>query len=293
MRVRGDFVRFGSTFYGPLANWYNLKEKIGYVPDDESVSDSYVFLYHDDERYKMFKRELSTYQEHYREIIWVEYTKEEVENAPYYELSLAVPFQSQDRTTAPAFGVEYQYACDVCQRNSTIVKQLSPMKLDLTKINKWQMFKVPPEYIVRKDIKELIEQAGLTGVTFDPVIDYKGRDLPSNHYQMHISHVLPPMNPFTIRKDGGFAHCPECGSFILHLKNPPSYSKSDFADAADFNLMQEYIFNYNLREVIVSKRARDFLQKYVRRSGCSPVLFVEDIPQEEQELRRQYADMNV
>ena len=106
---------------------------------------------------------------------------------------------------------------------------------------------------------------------------------------MHVSHVLPPMSPYTVRRDGGFAHCPECGSFILHLKNLPSYYKSDFADAEDFNLMREYTFNFDLREVIVSKRVKDFLKKHVRRSGCQPLLFVEDIPQEEWEVWKEYS----
>lgn len=154
------------------------------------------------------------------------------------------------------------------------------------------MFIVTPAIIVREDVKLVIEEAELDGVQFEKVLDYKSRDIESVHYQMHISHTLPPMNPYTVKTTGGFLPCESCGRTVMHLENTISYSTSDFVAAKDFNLSNEHIFNYDMQEIIISKRARDVIKKAVRRSNCIPVLFVEDIPAVELERSTTYPQIS-
>lgn len=274
-------MRFGTTFsfIGENVDAVALKEKISYkstdVPDRPVIS-----VFNDSTEYQIVLDTLKKANANFSSRGFVRYSKEETENAPFYELKLNFPFQSQNKFWASDFGVEYEYSCEKCKKPSTIIRQLSPMKLDLRKVGKWQMFFVPPAIIVREDVKLAIEQENLTGVWFDKVSDYKGRDIEATHYQMHIEQTLPPMNAYTIKSTGGYLPCKVCGTTVTHLENPMSYSLNDFACAKDFNLSQEHIFNYDIQAVIISKRAREVIKKNVRRSNSIPILFVENIMHE-------------
>lgn len=265
-----------------------LKECINYhskdVPDRQLIS-----VLNDTPEYHTVIETLKNAHAEYTARGYVEYSKEEIEHSPYYQLKLAYPLQSQSKFWAIDFGVQYDFSCDECKRPSAIIRQLTPMKLDLTKIGKWQMFIVPPAIIVREDVKAAIETAGLDGVSFEKVMDYRGRDIEAVHYQMHISHILPAMTSYTIKTNGGFLPCKSCGRTVTHLENTISYSVNDFSTAKDFNLSQEHIFNYDVQEIIISKRARDIIKKTVRRCNCIPVLFFENIPTAELNRNKLYA----
>lgn len=267
-----------------------LKASINYrskdVPDRQLIS-----VLNDTPEYHTVVATLTNARAEYTARGYVEYSKEEIEHATYFQLKLAYPFQSQNKFWAADFGVQYDFSCNECRRPSAILRQLTPMKLDLTKTGKWQMFIVPPAIIVREDVKQAIEDAELDGITFEKVQDYKGRDIEPIHYQMHIRHVLPPMNPYTIKTTGGFLPCKCCGRTVTHLENTISYSESDLSDAKDFNLSQEHIFNYDMQEIIISKRARDVIKKTVRRCNCIPVLFAESIPAEELNRSQSYPQL--
>lgn len=271
-------MRFGTTFriYGLTFDVEALKHQIDYqAPKDQAPNTPWITVYNDTDQYQMVLAELQTAHVDYHAREFVEYTKAETESALYYELKLIFPFQGQDKVFATDFGVEYRYSCDCCKRHSKILEQTSPMKLDLKKIGKWQMFIAPPEFIVREDVKEIIEQEGLSGVQFSKVLDYKNRDIESSHYQLLVDHILPPMNKYTIQSDGGSLPCKECGSTAIYLENPISYTRKDLEKAKDFNLSQEHIFNHGMRVLVISKRARDIIKGAVRRCNPVPVL-VED-----------------
>lgn len=273
-------MRFGTTFIfiGQPVDVVALKEKINYQSTD--VADRPVIrVPNNSEAYDTVRHALEEAHAEYTTREWVEYTKKEIENAPYYELRLPYPFQSQDKFWAEDFGVEYSYSCNHCRKTSAIIEQTSPMKLDLKKPAKWQMFIVPPEFVVREDVKQIIEQEGLAGVQFSKVIDYKNRDIESHYYQMHIDHVLPPMNEYTIKTDGGYLPCKVCGRTATHIMNPMSYTWKDFEGAKDFNLSQEHLFNFATQVLIVSKRVRDILKSSVRRCNPVPVLLVDCLTQ--------------
>jgi len=251
-----------------------LKKKIGYQsgdPQDRPV----ISVPNDSAEYNIVLQSLVEAKADFNTHEWVEFTKEETEEAPYYELKLAYPFQSQDKFWAADFGVEYEYSCQKCRKPSSIIRQLSPMKLDLKKTGKWQMFFVPPAIIVREDVKQIIEAAGLTGARFSKVVDYKNRDIESVYYQMQVDHILPPMNAYTIKSNGGYLPCEACGRNVTHLETPISYALKDFRDAKDFNLSQEHIFNFDMRVLVISNRARNIIKKAVRRCNPVPVLFID------------------
>ena len=271
-------MRFGTTFriYGLTFDVEALKQKIDYqAPQGQAQNTPWITVYNDSDQYQMVQAEFQKAHVDYHAREFVEYTKAETENAPYYELKLICPFQGQDKVSATDFGVEYRYSCDCCKRHSRILEQTSPMTLDLKKIGKWQMFTAPPEFIVREDVKQIIEQAGLSGIQFRPVLDYKNRDLESTHCQIFVDHILPPMSKYTIQSDGGSLPCKKCGSTAIYLENPITYTRKDLENAKDFNLSQEHIFNYGMRVLVISKRARDIIKGAVRR--CNPVpILVED-----------------
>lgn len=286
-------MRFGTTFcfFGQPVDAAQLKKSIGYhasdAPDRQLIS-----VLHDTPAYYKVIQALTDAHAEYTARGYVEYTKEEMEHAPYYQLKLPIPFQGYNKFWAMDFGVQYAFSCNKCKMPSAIVRQLSPMQLDLKKIEKRQMFITVPAVIVREDVKSAIEEAGLEGIEFERVVDHKNRSIASRHYQMHIRHILPPMHPYTVKTTGGFLPCESCGRTVMHLENTISYSAKDLLAAKDFNLSSEHIFNYDMQEIIISQRARDVLKRTVRRCNCIPLLFAEDIPAAELERSASYPQIS-
>lgn len=121
------------------------------------------------------------------------------------------------------------------------------------------------EFIITSRLKNIIEQEGLTGCEFWPVIDHRKNIDRDDVYQLYIAGRMPPMSIetyFTIedlRKP-----CILCGrSKSIIAKGQKVYDRATLGDIKDFNRTQEWLGGgYSVHQVpIVSKRVYDVFNK--------------------------------
>lgn len=135
-------------------------------------------------------------------------------------------------------------ACPVCGRG---VKQVRPFLIsgrprlgrnDILAMN-WTF-----EFIVTERLKDLIEQAELTGAEFWPLLNRKDRSEMNSYFQLFFRHELPPMSIDTdfevIELSTGEA--PRCSHPILNLRlHQMKYSREVISSAEDFNKTWEWL----------------------------------------------------
>ena len=130
-----------------------------------------------------------------------------------------------------------------------------------------------PDIYVSKEIKELIESNNLTGFSFDhEVKDYKGREM-SSFLTLDIHHVLPPMRDsvWLIKDEYPDRRYDACGHSVVYLRSDIQYEKEKLDGAQDFNLTNEYVDNFRLRQIIVNARVRKLFKQNKVYSAFFPV----------------------
>lgn len=193
-----------------------------------------------------------------------EYTKEEVENAEYVQMLVSEPLESEG-TYARDYGTKYTNCCQACQIGGDLI---GDVKVDRKFVKKYSIASLRPDIFVSKQVKWLIEENGLTGVSFEhKVVDYKGREIPE-YYVMTFDSIMPPMDSRTWFTFDPYAKfCPVCNKKIPYLRSHCYYKKSDFINAKDFNLSYEAFDNFAQQAIIVSKKTKDIFKKYKIRCG--------------------------
>ena len=195
---------------------------------------------------------------------FTDYTEDEMKNAKFFQMLISDPLQSEG-TYARDYGTKYIYCCDVCKTGGVLA---SDVFVDRKFVKKCDIATLRPDIFVSYKIKELIEENGLTGVSFEHrVIDYIGRELPE-YYVMSFDNVMPPMDSKTwFSFEPPAKSCIKCSKKIPYLKSHCYYKQVDFEDAKDFNLSYEAYDNFSERAIIVSKKVKEVFDKAKVRCG--------------------------
>jgi len=206
----------------------------------------------------------------------VEYTKSEIEDSEYFQMSIHNPFELQAVDNEDDFGTKYEGGCSnpKCRIGKILVGDaLADRKL----LRKRDIGRMNPGIFVSEKLKNVVCEAGLTGVSFDhEVKDYKGREM-EKAYVMDITSVLPPMASSTwlIVEDRN-TFIDECGHHNPYLRSDIQYEREKLNDAKDFNLSSEYLYGLRrYQEIVVSAKVRKlFIQRKIR-AGFTPVAILD------------------
>lgn len=188
----------------------------------------------------------------------VNYTKLEIENSEYYEMRIPEPLELEG-TDAANYGTQYADGCPYCGLGG---RPISDVLVDRRFIKNYKIGTLFPDIYVSESLKELILESHLTGVSFEhEVKDYKGREMPKCSV-MDIPNVLPPMSDSAwLIKDKDYGRYKECGHQVTYLRSDIKYEREKLDEAQDFNLTNEFVDNFRLRQIIVSARVRQLFKR--------------------------------
>ena len=194
-----------------------------------------------------------------------EYTKAEVEKVDLFEMNISHPLELEG-TFAEDYGTQCINSCTQCGLGGILQ---SDVLVDKKLIKTCQIGRLTPHIFVSSKIKDIIEEHGLTGVSFDlRVKDFKERAIPEL-YVMSVHNVLPPVDPSTWLFDQ--KKCSVCGRVVSHLHSDIRYRRADLDITNDFNLTTEYFDNYREQRIIVSAKTRLLFKKHRIYAGFFPV----------------------
>lgn len=195
-------------------------------------------------------------------------TKRELDNdVKFFVMTPNYPTELEG-TGEDDYGTEFVGGCPSCGVGSKAKKDIL---VDRKLMKKCTFGCLVPDYVVSKEVKEIIEANGLTGITFEKrVKDYKGRDM-DDFYAVNFENILPQMSEKTwwlIQKN---QQCKTCGYCLTYIRSNPRYEENNLITAKDFNLTQEYYNNDKAREIIVSAKVRKVFKENKIRVGFKPV----------------------
>ncbi len=200
----------------------------------------------------------------------VHYTKSEEDKAAYFGMTL-IELLYWEGTSAEEYGTVYSGACPVCGLGG---KPVGNVLVDRRFVKKCKIGSVRPDIVVSEEVRKLIEDNGLTGVSFkDNVRDYKGREM-KKLYTMEIHNILPPMSDTTWLRSLSPLE-PKCEHRELGLASDMQYEAEKLKGALDFNLPYEHVEFVQARRLVVSARVRKvFLENKIRVMELEPVLIL-------------------
>lgn len=189
----------------------------------------------------------------------VYYTKKELDNIPYFQMLIDSPLELEG-TCARDYGTKYVDACPVCGVGG---KRVGDVLVDRKFLKKKKIGYLQPDLFVSENVRQIIEEHGFTGVSFDgEVKDYRGRDM-EKFYAMNIHHILPPMSKNTWLNDVDITKglAPKCEHHTIYLASDMQYEREKLEGALDFNLSTEYVNNDKEQQIVVSARVRRAFKK--------------------------------
>ena len=196
----------------------------------------------------------------------VYYTKKEIAQTRYFHFLEQCPLELEG-TSAAEYGTKYEGRCFSCDSGGI---RIGDVLIDRKFVRNVRFGNLLPELIVSKELKELIEEAELTGITFGPMVkDFKNREIPP-FYVAQIDNVLPALSESTWLIPGG--SCSHCKQETIYLQSDFQYEEEKLANAKDFNLTCEYLDNWHLRSIVVSAKVRNlFNENKIRVCRFTPV----------------------
>ncbi len=252
-----------------------------------------VYLFIDDERYPRLMDELSRMGIRASEIRTKQFPEKELDSAEFLDMGPAgywgYPQPEDEMDAWQRASYDLSTACPKCgygaiQDRPFLIKGEPKFgRNDILALN-WTY-----EFLVTDRLRKLIEDAGLTGAEFWPLLRYK-KNIPVPGYsQLHVINTLPPMSPNTEIVDSKLpeAH-PErcsCGKFgrrrafdpIFGMPVPIRYERKSLRDAKDFNLSSEWLGLFDARpKRIVSHKVYQLFSSYgIKRVVFEPVIVEE------------------
>lgn len=268
------FINGGDGGYELLNNIYDKVKHEFYKPLAKKFAYSgrgqlRLPLEENSKNYKYVMEVAKKYNLHYTIFQIVYYTKSEIDKAKYFFMRISSPLELEG-SQASDYGTQYIGGCPSCGLGG---RPVSDVLVDRKFMKKRSLGTLQPDVFVSKDLKELIVENKLTGVSFDhEVKDFKGREM-SHYFVVDIPKVLPPMSESTwlIQDPYPDQRYEKCGHQVVYLRSDIQYEKEKLIGMQDFNLTKEFVNNYRLRQIVVSSKVRNlFLQNKVN-AAFTPV----------------------
>ncbi len=196
-------------------------------------------------------------------------TKKELENdVDFFKMIPKCPNELEG-TDESCYGTELIGGCPSCGVGS---KSNGTIFVDRKLMKKCTFGYLLPDYVVSKEVKEIIEANSLTGVTFEKrVKDYKGREM-DDFYAVNFENTLPPMSEKTWLVEYQEEYCCKtCGHCTTYLRSEIRYEREKLQNALDFNLAKEYVDNWDTQEIIVSAKVRKVFKENKIRIRFDPI----------------------
>lgn len=183
-------------------------------------------------------------------------TKSELSKVEFFRLLPSTPLELEG-TDSAHYGTKHLNQCDKCDMCGELVGDVYVNK---TFIKNHKFGTLIPDLFVSEEIKNAIEEAQLTGISFgNQIKDYKGREMKNKFYVANITSILPPLSKSTWFEDG--STCSN-GHAVKYLHSDLMYEREKLVNAQDFNLTSEHLNNWFLQQVVVSAKAKKALSKY-------------------------------
>ncbi|QAA33767.1 hypothetical protein [Clostridium manihotivorum] len=217
---------------------------------------SYIYVYTESQAYKEVIEYLDNNCIYYSEIISVEYSKKDLDNADY--LQLWPKFESLN----PYEGEWNMYFDEYAPSCGFYTKQHSNLMIRKKEIvNKDIIRSYEGEILVSTKLKNIMEDENLSGVMFRPV--FTKQEAEPVAYQLVIENKLSNIHPSTQLTDAIKYKQNEFQSYTVDDDSILYYSKNTFLRGKDFNTTLEYFGDgvYPRPFVIVSQRVRELLLK--------------------------------
>ena len=186
------------------------------------------------------------------------YTKNELANTKYFRLLPSFPLELEGTSSAD-YGTKHQDSCEdkFCRMCGELV---GDVYVDRKFMKNKKFGTLYPDLFVSEEIKNVIEEAELTGVKFGGLVkDYKGREMKDKYYVMHITNILPPLSQSTWIEESSTC---SFGHTTRYFRSDLMYEREKLANAQDFNLTCEHLNNDFLQEIVVSARVKKVLSKH-------------------------------
>jgi len=287
MRIKSRLVFYPEE----LDRLRGLFESLGI--EYEEKMDGIVCLFMEDERYTRLMDELPRMGIRPNEIKDKQFSEKELDSAEFLHMGSAgywgYPQPEEEMDAWQRASYDLSTACPKCgygaiQDRPYLIKGEPKFgRNDILALN-WTY-----EFLVTDRLRKLIEDAGLTGAEFWPLIRYK-KNIPIPGYsQLHVVNTLPPMSPNTVIVDMKLpeAHpnrC-SCDKFgrnlaldpIYGVSVPIRYERKSLRDAMDFNLTSEWLGLFDARPWrIVSRKVYQLFSRYgIKRVVFEPVIVEE------------------
>lgn len=242
-----------------------------------------VILQTNDKKYESLKHRLSELDIHYTEEIMPVFDEEEMENAEYYHLAPRVQGgYPEPQSDYAREAHDTSFACSDCGKGYV---QNHPYALRVPprfgKNDVMAMFWTY-ELLVTDRLRQLIEEAELSGTEFWPVLRYSGDaayEPMGGIHQLFVSSTLPPMSKRTVfplvdRLPSKKNPC-SCGRLGRNIPVQLRYDRKNLDCAEDFNRTHEWLGG-GLDTVplkVVSRATYDlFIKHKIRGVDFEPVL---------------------
>lgn len=186
------------------------------------------------------------------------YTKNELTKAEFFRLLPSFPLELEGTSSAD-YGTKHENSCEYkfCRMCGELV---GDVYVDRKFMKNKKFGTLYPDLFVSEEIKNVIEEAKLTGVEFGGLVkDYKGREIKEKYYVMHITSILPPLSQSTWIEESSTC---SFGHTTRYLRSDLMYEREKLTNARDFNLTCEHLNNDFLQEIVVSANVKKVLSKY-------------------------------
>ena len=206
---------------------------------------------------------------HLRVFLDVHYTKSELNKVDFFRLVPSAPLELEGKYSRN-YGTKHRNQCEneFCPMCGELIGDVF---VDRKFMKKKKFGCLVPDLFASEELKEAIEEAGLTGIEFGGLVkDYKGREMKEKYYVVNITSILPPLSDKTWIES---VPSSKCEHVCRYLWSDLMYEREKLTQAKDFNLTCEHLNNWFTQEVVASARAKKALSQF-RLWFCEPVILL-------------------
>lgn len=225
--------------------------------------------------YQEIQQLFAEFEEYYQEGIFElfenEFTKQEIDEAEYFEMRVEAIFNGYDEEIT-------KYFTYCCEEETCFGEQIADYEIPPKEWrNRDLVFSDFYTFFVSQRIKEAIEDINASNVWFRPAWTKKDKEKPIA-YQINVNEYMPPLkdiNGWEI-----YEICPKCGKKLYesNIKGPIYITDKIKNSLKDFNATQEVFTKVSNSIIIVSRRIYElFKEMKVKKKRFEPIFIKDNI----------------
>ena len=200
-------------------------------------------IYMDSPKYGLLTQQLKALDVDYNEYTEIVYSKKELETS---ELFYVIPNRYCGYPQPDSNGGYLEQSYDLasgCSRCANGFVQNRPLRILKPQMGNTDIVSLywVYEFIITIKLKNVIEDEGLTGCEFWPVIDHNKNVVINGIYQLHITNIMPPMSEKTSFLKAPMVKECECGKKGYYIDEGKIYDQNSVDLIKDFNKTFEWL----------------------------------------------------